>query len=157
MVHMASSFDCEHMVVLSSRCSSTSFRRTKVCNLRFSRCCSILTLCVANWPRLSKVRSPISGYTGSDEAISKAYSWLKTCLSEHMDTCSALEVTTLPTRVLRIDGPQRVALYVSKGEKTDYTCLSHCWGKHPLSLLRTTTGTIEGFQSEIAWNDLPKT
>ncbi|KAH7380574.1 heterokaryon incompatibility protein-domain-containing protein [Phaeosphaeria sp. MPI-PUGE-AT-0046c] len=90
------------------------------------------------WPLSLPVRTPISGYTGSDAAISKARSWLRTCLVEHGTSCSTNRPATLPTRVLRIDGPEQVALHLSNGEDESYICLSH-------------------FQSEVPWKDLPKT
>jgi hypothetical protein len=63
----------------------------------------------------------------------------------------------LPTRVLRIDGPEQVALHISTGENAHYACLSHCWGDKSLSLLRTKKATLEHFQSGIPWKVLPKT
>jgi hypothetical protein len=83
--------------------------------------------------------------------------WIATCLSDHKAMCSIDQPTTLPTRVLRIDGPEKVALHISGGEYASYVCLSHCWGDKTISLLRTTTATLEQFQSGIPWEVLPKT
>jgi hypothetical protein len=97
----------------------------------------------------------ISDFTGSDQALDRARSWLHTCTSQH--DCSQKTVSKLPTRVLIIDGLEQVRLYVSTGEFAPYACLSHCWGDDPLSLLRTTTNTLEAFQTSIPWKDLPNT
>jgi hypothetical protein len=97
----------------------------------------------------------ISDFTGSDQALDRARSWLHTCTSLH--DCSQNTVSKLPSRVLMIEGLNQVRLYVSAGEIATYACLSHCWGDDPLSLLRTTTNTLEAFRTSIPWKDLPNT
>ncbi|KAF2033605.1 HET-domain-containing protein, partial [Setomelanomma holmii] len=62
-----------------------------------------------------------------------------------------------PTRVLRIDGPERVRLHISDGETGSYACLSHCWGHQSASILKTTKTTLERHQQEIPWQELPRT
>ena len=94
---------------------------------------------------------------GSREAIKRARTWLEVCLSEHKGTCATPHSTKLPTRVLRIGGPQQVALHISNSEKASYICLSHCWGEKSHTLLRTTTTTLQRFQSDISWGELPNT
>jgi hypothetical protein len=131
-----------------------------VCHLYFHHPSSgRLTSCAAEirWPHSLPVKSSISGYTGSDEAISTARAWLATCLSQHSTTCPTDLPSRLPTRVLRIDGPDQVALHISKDEDEPYACLSHCWGSSPLSILRTNTATLVEFQSGIPWDSLPNT
>jgi hypothetical protein len=139
--------------------SSTSYK-DKVCSPHasdyFSHSLTSL-LAETQWPHCFPISPQISGYTGSDEAISRARSWLSGCLSKHKTTCSIDQPTKLPTRVLRIDGPKQAALHTSTGEYAPYVCLSHCWGDKPLSILRTTTATLEQFQTEISWERLPKT
>lgn len=49
--------------------------------------------------------------------------------------------------------PQR--LYVTKGEKESYICLSHCWGD--FQPIRTTTTNIEDHKKSIPWQFLPQT
>jgi hypothetical protein len=97
----------------------------------------------------------ISGYTGSEQAVAKARSWLRTCIATH--ACSGTTIGQLPTRVLCIDGPEDVKLHISKGASAPYACLSHCWGPQPSLLLRTTMATLDQFQDGIPWCKLPKT
>jgi hypothetical protein len=49
-------------------------------------------------------------------------------------------------------------LYITKGERSPFVALSHCWGstsKHPV--LRTLTSDIEQHQKGIPWTNLSKT
>jgi hypothetical protein len=102
--------------------------------------------------------SPITVNTGSEEAISKARSWLRTCLNDHgvYGSCS-ITSGKLPTRVLRIDAPDQVRRHISSDEYADYACLSHCWGKQPDTLLKLNQSTMTIFQTGIPWSSLPKT
>jgi hypothetical protein len=97
----------------------------------------------------------ISNFTGSDQALDRARAWLNTCILQHI--CSRATSAKLPTRVLALNGLDQVKLYVSRREIAPYACLSHCWGNDPLSILRTTTITLEAFQTLIPWRDLPGT
>jgi hypothetical protein len=115
-----------------------------------------LTFSVAcvSWPRSLPSVGMISSHTGSKQAIQAARSWLYTCITKHV--CYKTSNSTLPRRVLCIDGPSQVRLHISQGEMAPYACLSHCWGKSP-SLLKTTTATLEEFQTRILWDKLPAT
>lgn len=63
---------------------------------------------------------------------------------------------SLPTRLLKIDGPDKVALYITKeNESARYLCLSHSWGgQQPLT---TTTENLNTLKSGISWDTLPRT
>jgi len=110
--------------------------------------------------------------TGSIEATQWARGMLEKCRTQHEDApCCSSAKTALPTRVLDLGEPLRskdtqmntpetpkISLYVTKGEKTDYLCLSHCWGssinEQPLE---TTEETYAVFQKGIEWSLLPQT
>ncbi|KAH7077655.1 heterokaryon incompatibility protein-domain-containing protein, partial [Paraphoma chrysanthemicola] len=98
---------------------------------------------------------PISGYTGSKDAIDRAYSWLKICVSEH--GCRGPVHARLPTRILRIEGHKKVRLQISDGQIGSYACLSHCWGDRLYAPLKTTSATLDAFLAEVPWKDLPRT
>jgi hypothetical protein len=75
-------------------------------------------------------------YTGSEVAVVKVRSWLSTYIAEH--PCGGVLPPRLPTRVLRIDGPDTVTLLVATDELASHACLSHFRGPQPDSVLRTT-------------------
>ncbi|KAF2823808.1 hypothetical protein CC86DRAFT_384355 [Ophiobolus disseminans] len=104
---------------------------------------------------LSSSEFSVSGYTGSDEAVYRAQSWLKTCL-EGQFTCGPKLGISLPTRILWIRGPEDVFLYEPVNiEDGEYACLSHCWGGQ--SLIQTTTSTIHQYKVAIPWAEFPRT
>lgn len=105
---------------------------------------------------LNEIVRPISGDTGSDKAIETARLWLETCKAEH--TCQRTGIGNLPQRVVKIDTPNVVKIYVSQGERAEYACLSHCWGNQSSNpVLKTTQSSIKKFQGQIPWEDIPKT
>jgi hypothetical protein len=105
------------------------------------------------WSQL-RIASRISGDTGSDQAIAWARQQLDRCLSQH-SACVPMACHVLPTRILRISGPKEVSLYVTTNETSHYMCLSHCWGQLPV--LQTTSLTLAAFQTQIPWEELPRT
>jgi hypothetical protein len=109
--------------------------------------------CPSPWPELG-VAPPISGNTGSDQAVAWARRELEVCLSQH-NACAHTKCNRLPTRVLRIDGPKDVKLHVTATEVSPYLCLSHCWGKVPI--VTTTSLNLKEFQQNLPWEKLPKT
>jgi hypothetical protein len=110
---------------------------------------------VSRRPNRPQIATEISCFTGSNQALDRARSWLDTCVTYH--NCSHGTVGKLPTRVLFIEKYNQVRLHVSEGESAPYICLSHCWGNDSLSILRTTDATLEDFQNSIPWEDLPNT
>ncbi len=86
---------------------------------------------------------------------------LEQCRSHHRE-CSIEDPNwMLPTRVLDVGQDSGslasdVTLYVAKGERREYLCLSHCWGTDgkPLETKRDTLGE---FQRGIQWERLTKT
>jgi len=96
----------------------------------------------------------ISDATGSDEAVACVRRWLDQCISQH-DRCAHTTSTPLPTRILRIYGPDEVKLHISNEDSAQYVCLSHCWGKS--NIIQTTMSTIVDHQAYIKWETLPKT
>ncbi|KAH7088199.1 hypothetical protein FB567DRAFT_333233 [Paraphoma chrysanthemicola] len=107
------------------------------------------------WPQDLPVSERISGYTGSNESVIRASRWLETCISEHR--CRGLTHAPLTTKVLRIEATERVQLHIPDEEVGSYACLSHCWGDRLHSPLKTTNATLEAFQAEVPWSDLPET
>jgi hypothetical protein len=101
-----------------------------------------------------KITSPISGDTGSDQAVAWVRRELDGCMSQH-GACTHTGCNPLPTRILRIDGPKDVRLHVTANEVSDYVCLSHCWGTLPL--ITTTSSTLESFQQQVPWEGISKT
>jgi hypothetical protein len=81
--------------------------------------------------------------------------WLDGCSADH-DCYDVSSSPVLPTRLLEIQGPHQVRLYLSgTDERGLYACLSHCWGGVvPLQSLRAT---LEAFQQGISWDTLPRT
>jgi hypothetical protein len=81
--------------------------------------------------------------------------WLDECSSDH-DCYDVSSFPVLPTRLLEIQGPQQVRIYLSgANERASYACLSHCWGGVvPLRLLQAT---LRDFQQEVPWDRLPRT
>lgn len=78
------------------------------------------------------------------------------CCHHRIDV--AAKSSPLPTRVLKIRGPQSVRLHTTApGQSTHglYACLSYCWGNS--KFIRTTSSNVEKHQSEVPWRSLPKT
>jgi len=66
----------------------------------------------------------------SDEAFSRAKTWIGNCLAEHQ-FCKTNDNVPLPTRVLDIgtaDEAEQVKLMETVGQTGKYVALSHCWG-----------------------------
>ena len=66
----------------------------------------------------------------SEEAFSRARSWINTCTSSHEYCKSNLDVP-LPTRVLNVEEANvtgMVKLVETGGRSSKYIALSHCWG-----------------------------
>ncbi|KAK3347088.1 HET domain protein [Lasiosphaeria hispida] len=109
-----------------------------------------------------QTRLPRFGDTASDPSVKWAMATLDHCRSHHSECNVEDSNLALPTRVLDLGDNSHpacstadVKLYVKKGEREEYLCLSHCWGvdKKPIE---TTRETIERFQTGIPWGDLPK-
>lgn len=108
------------------------------------------------WHQTKHAERPtaISGFTGSERALSSVKNWIENCSQKH--SCLTVKHTKLPTRLLDVRGLDQLSLHVSRiGEEGLYACLSHCWGDAPT--LRTTSDNICQYQHSIAWDTLPKT
>jgi len=101
-----------------------------------------------------EIAHPISGDTGSQEAVSRVRTWLNRCSGEH-SMCANTTARALPTRVIRIDGPKDVKLYIPDQQEARYVCLSHCWGNG--SVIRTTKQNLSSFRLRIPWQELSRT
>jgi hypothetical protein len=104
---------------------------------------------------------PISGYTGSEQALRTAWKWFEECVKGHDSLCPRLVTSDgppkLPTRVLDVNKTESgsIRLLETKGKVGYWACLSHCWGgEQPLT---TTSGTIASYLDNIPWESLPKT
>jgi hypothetical protein len=81
--------------------------------------------------------------------------WLNWCSFDH-DCYDVQSTPVLPTRVLEIQGPQQVRVYLSgANERASYACLSHCWGG--VVPLKLSQDTLREFQQEVPWDRLPRT
>jgi hypothetical protein len=91
----------------------------------------------------------------SNIACRQISQWLDGCSSGH-DCYDVSSFPVLPTRLLEIQGPRQVRVYLSgANERASYACLSHCWGGVvPLKLLQAT---LREFQQKIPWDRLPRT
>jgi hypothetical protein len=92
--------------------------------------------------------------TGSSAAREKVQEWYSECRSNHKE-CLSDSRSPLPTRVIHIQGPNKVRLYTSGTECAQYACLSHCWGGQ--SVIQTTAQNFEQHTLGIRWEELPKT
>lgn len=97
---------------------------------------------------------PVSADTGSDEAVARVRRWLDRCMNEH-EKCIDQVSDMLPTRLLRVYGPEDVKLHITADELVPYVCLSHCWGG--LNILTTRSDNLDKFCVRNLWYDLPLT
>ena len=71
--------------------------------------------------------------SGCLSSFGKSIDWtvkqLERC-EAYQSTCSSLNKTSLPTRILVITGVKSVHLRESDAATGTYACLSHCWGSH---------------------------
>ena len=65
------------------------------------------------WPRSLPFGNAVSNDTGSEQAIAEARYWLDCCLEYHSNDACKTTTKKLPTRMLRIDGPERISLHIS--------------------------------------------
>lgn len=106
--------------------------------------------------------------SGPPAAASMISEWISQCASWKIDwkhsQCpgrSTIRWSTeisLPTRVLKILGPQKVHLVVPDQRSTNfdrYACLSHCWGN--AQCIKTTSFNLDSYLEDIPWNSLPQT
>lgn len=91
--------------------------------------------------------------SGSDQAVERASLWLQDCENNH-ELCKSAS-SSLPTRVVSIQGPKTIKLYETDGEFEPYVCLSHCWGKGEVT--KTTMATLPTYKQNIPWQKLPQT
>ncbi|KEY64556.1 hypothetical protein S7711_03622 [Stachybotrys chartarum IBT 7711] len=91
------------------------------------------------------------------ESLGVLREWMAKCAAEHSGCCPSS--TPLPTRVVDVGDSHGTAprLKVSDGEVGAYITLSHCWGKTPEKVTRTTTKTLEQHLQAIPMSTLPKT
>ncbi|KAH8803456.1 heterokaryon incompatibility protein-domain-containing protein [Xylogone sp. PMI_703] len=99
---------------------------------------NIAELIVLDFPEGEAVNDPSKALTtrlvkddpASDEAFSRAQSWIDFCRVNH-SRCKPNERVPLPTRVIDVQSYNttgQVRLFVSNGDFSKYTALSHCWG-----------------------------
>ena len=89
--------------------------------------------------------------------------WVEVCNEKH-DFCRKYrrhaDMFSLPTRVIDV-GPSDSSidpfLFVSKGHKAHYICLSHCWGGTTSTLIQSTKENLETWKDRIPLSVLPNT
>lgn len=96
----------------------------------------------------------VTCHTGSAAAVRRVRDWYFDCLSGHQK-CLSGSRSPLPTRVIHIQGPNKVKLFSSDTQVAEYACLSHCWGGQ--AVIQTTTRNFDQFTVNIPWEELPKT
>ncbi|EAT84414.1 hypothetical protein HBH56_043950 [Parastagonospora nodorum] len=115
-----------------------------------------LSLCpgqTSPWSDL-EIAQPISGGTGSQQAVFRVRKWLDQCIRQH-GMCKNTTSSVLPTRVIKISGPEHIRLHIPNAQEAQYVCLSHCWGGGPV--MKTTKQNLSEFQSRIPWHELSRT
>lgn len=98
----------------------------------------------------------------SDAYLAKAWSWLKSCQTNH-PRCDRNNVggepPSLPPRVIDVtplDQDGSVRLLDSSNMNGIYNCLSHCWGSAGLPLV-TKRENIASHKINILWATIPQT
>lgn len=86
--------------------------------------------------------------------MSRVRTWLDRCSSEHSMWTNTTP-RAMPTRVIKIVGPEDVRLHKSGHQKARYVCLSHCWGNGPV--IKTTKQNLSSFRLPIPWQELSRT
>ncbi|KAF1984229.1 CNVH-domain-containing protein [Aulographum hederae CBS 113979] len=100
------------------------------------------------------------GDSTSQRAFQLAQTWISTCVKSHPKCASRVEnhkTTLLPRRILDLgadlSGPVKVL--TTNGERGQYACLSHCWGK--TKNITLSNGNKEDLSRKVPWKEMPKT
>ncbi|KAK0743044.1 heterokaryon incompatibility protein-domain-containing protein [Schizothecium vesticola] len=96
--------------------------------------------------------------TDSDDALNQIKLWMVDCFNNH-PACRSVQPVQMPRRVLKISslqGVQKVKLHLTKGEKSPYLTLSHCWGTTSTPPLQTTKTNIGTYLHNIPLTLLPR-
>lgn len=93
-------------------------------------------------------QDPVSRYS-----ISLMKHWINECATNHAE-CSQLQ-QSLPSRVLDLQGQQKVRLVNGAGQQEQYVALSHCWGRSPV--FTTTKSTLTARKAGFYIDELPQT
>ncbi|KAH6970570.1 heterokaryon incompatibility protein-domain-containing protein [Ilyonectria sp. MPI-CAGE-AT-0026] len=95
-------------------------------------------------------------YPLSEDAISRARTWLYNCLHKHPNCTATRAGGRLPKRVLDLQG-DRVLLHVPIGSEIEaYATLSYCWGSSGVPL-KTTSANFEDHCRGIPLEAFPET
>lgn len=101
--------------------------------------------------------------TGSAQSWYFAKFWYRTCRKHHK-TCNRKnpegsgESQWYPTRLIKISrwtNNLRLVITETERPQSSYVTLSHCWGK--ADFIQLTQDTLDQFQKDIIFSDLPKT
>ncbi|KAF2026981.1 hypothetical protein EK21DRAFT_72945, partial [Setomelanomma holmii] len=92
-------------------------------------------------------------------SLERARLWLYKCRIDHVACRKEIpHLTRYPTRLLEIESQTSVRLIETRGIKSDYACLSHCWGPEGNSkVLGTLKDNYETFKENIPWSMMPAT
>ncbi|KAF2750957.1 HET-domain-containing protein [Sporormia fimetaria CBS 119925] len=95
--------------------------------------------------------------TDSAEALATVKTWISDCKDTHSDSfCHFSEIPQLPKRVVDVGLDQSsVRLVETNGLRSQYLCLSHCWG--PTQIITSLTENLEAHKRQISWEQLSKT
>jgi hypothetical protein len=102
----------------------------------------------------------LSGKTDSVASTRRLAAWLQECRASH-PACNSVDSDFLPTRLVDVleiskNGKPGVRLIeTNSGLAATYCCLSHCWGKVPISCC-TTDQTLHQALGFLAFASLPK-
>ncbi|CAM1506890.1 Fc.00g065310.m01.CDS01 [Cosmosporella sp. VM-42] len=94
---------------------------------------------------------PISGYTGSDAAFEKIFSWFRSCATNHKSCGDHSTMPVLPTRVIDITKQGEMKLVDGNGIRSHYVCLSHRWIEDS-KMPRCTLENINDLKRHIRWD-----
>lgn len=102
----------------------------------------------------------VSSDSSSDECFNSVQTWIQDCLANHSQ-CPLDRLPELPTRIVHVGSADQppFLLITQKDERSEYLALSHCWGppEKAAVTIKTTTATLQQFQTEIPWNMLSNT
>ncbi|KAI0404105.1 HET-domain-containing protein [Xylaria palmicola] len=108
-------------------------------------------------PAAEKFEPVASINISSKPSLARARKWLQDCVQHHPRCSPPAGSSFVPTRLIKIwthEGRRLIQLRESGGVEVRYVALSYCWGGR--QDMQTTKQTIDRYQTEINFNDMPR-
>lgn len=102
------------------------------------------------------IRNLLSNKTDSEATLTQIKKWEHDCYIDHRNCRSERLDVALPTRCIDVSDESIIRVVERGGDRGQYICLSHQWGKGEMPL-KLTTGTRDDLFSGINAADLPIT